>query len=1128
MKSFLNFIPDSFRKIAPLGEKNREALRWGIRCGLILILAALLQIQPAFSQQSPRETPLESNGNQSPNGSPASASASPNAVTEPVSTSQPDPTEALVPDFFLASVALDAEVVDDRVKVEADVEVVINKGVGWHSIPLQFNQAHIWSREYDGPGEESPDFSPNRRDDGIYWMLKGLGKHRLKFSMWVPVKREGVRSQFVLSLPPLSTNFDTQLKLTIPEANAAIAASQNLEILSTKHSKTSTEVSASVSRNHLDCTWTVPQGTGATVSKVLTNFHLKPSTDSLVLDVKQFIDLQPQATRELLIRVPTDFEILNLTGRNIRPYSKVEDRDGWVRIPLMADASARIELHWLLRKQISKEGDKLTIDGLEVEGAVQEGGTVRIDELPGYRILPQNDASRLVFRVNIEEMSFTEMESPNSVYEFLQQPFRLVQEIQPVEPLHSVTPIYEVRLNQKKTMRLIVHQLVEVERGSVSSLTMRWPDSSTDGWKLKGNSTDAETLAEIPTTFNELTDGITLQLASPLLAGEHVHLITEFERPVSIQDRSDLSWTLPQIPQQYVRGKLIVTELADEFNLAFDEALVEKLPLIESKHYINQIADIWKVSDPFRNKLLSKNTRIVKTADAERLHAVVTQHQQKVTAKTTVEVQEATPRDLLIKQKFDLEVEHGRLKSIDFNIPASLLKYIQPTNVSSSLDVRLAGKSLDDIVLVGPVLKVSFPEAIFAQNTLEIRYRFPFDDDTDLQNVKLPVVSLSQVPLTGIECLIIPIENVQVTQNASGWAPVQTSPQGALWVKQSGGKTTFEIPLLVGGTLVDSSQQYVVDVANLWTRFEEDGKCETFARYEILSPKSRLLMTFPSGSEFKSIQVDGVPLTEYENDRGKIVITLPEGTQERRILELQYRNDRHSAFSLANPQVFDFPEFSESVWVNETVWEFNLPFGHHLFEYPALKPLFSWRRNGIVWERQANPSYQLERKELLSSIPEMFQFQNNYYAFRVYSPIRKGAFRSMNRSLILLIGAGFALGLGFLFYHFPATRNVFSFFVLAFAFAVASLWYLEPMLLLLQPAGFGVLLALTATVIDVRMRRLHADPSERHSRRSRQRDRFDENPASDQSIGGNAMDAIDGTTRIYTPTGSSISKISNE
>ncbi len=459
-----------------------------------LILLGLFLSRPVWAQPAPedrnREGTLKS----------VSSTESPDSDLELKADPQSDPTEALVPDFFLASVALDAEVVDDRVKIEADVEVVINKGTGWHSIPLQFNQAHLWSREYEGPGEESPDFSTNRGDDGIYWMLKGLGKHRLKFSMWVPVKREGVRSQFVLSLPPLSTNFDTQLKLTIPEANAAIAPLQNLEILSTKQSETSTEISASVSRNHLDCTWTIPQGTGASVSKVLTNFHLKPSTASFVLDAKQFIDLQPQAARELIVRVPTGFEILNLTGRHIRPYSEVEDREGWVRIPLMSDAAARIELHWLLRKPISKDGDRLTIDGLEVDGAVQEGGTIRIDELPGYRILPQVDDSRLVFRVNIEEMSFTEMESPNSVYEFLQQPFRLVQNIQPIEPLHSVTPVYEIRLTQKNSMKLIVHQLVEVERGSVSALTMKWSEFSSDGWKLSGNSTDAQSLGEIPMT----------------------------------------------------------------------------------------------------------------------------------------------------------------------------------------------------------------------------------------------------------------------------------------------------------------------------------------------------------------------------------------------------------------------------------------------------------------------------------------------------------------------------------------------------------------------------------------------------------------------------------------------------
>jgi hypothetical protein len=77
----------------------------------------------------------------------------------------------------------------------------------------------------------------------------------------------------------------------------------------------------------------------------------------------------------------------------------------------------------------------------------------------------------------------------------------------------------------------------------------------------------------------------------------------------------------------------------------------------------------------------------------------------------------------------------------------------------------------------------------------------------------------------------------------------------------------------------------------------------------------------------------------------------------------------------------------------------------------------------------------------------------------------------MSQSLIVLIGAGLTLFLGFVFGRVPATRNLFSLLVLGFLFALASVWQLELMQLLLQPALLGLLLAAIATTFDAATRR---------------------------------------------------------
>ena len=72
-----------------------------------------------------------------------------------------------IPEFHLTRIKLNGEVVSDRVNIQASIQIVINRGEGWHQIPLRFGQAHVWSRTYEGPGQEMPDTNTKSVDDGI-------------------------------------------------------------------------------------------------------------------------------------------------------------------------------------------------------------------------------------------------------------------------------------------------------------------------------------------------------------------------------------------------------------------------------------------------------------------------------------------------------------------------------------------------------------------------------------------------------------------------------------------------------------------------------------------------------------------------------------------------------------------------------------------------------------------------------------------------------------------------------------------------------------------------------------------------------------------------------------------------
>lgn len=1085
-----------------------ERLFCSFRDRSLNLIAALLLIlalpQSASAQPAPASTTQSTNPTQA--GATAAAQST-------------EKNEPQIPDFYLASVEIDAAVNGDRVNMDATVEVVINRDNGWQRVPLRFDQAHIWSREYSGPGEEAPDFSAESGADGIYWMLRGKGKHQLKFRMWTPVRRSVIGSRLQFSLPPLSAQFDTRLRLKIPEPNAILRASPNLTIQEIKRDAQSTTFETSVSKNRLDAIWTVSQGSAELASKVTTRFHLKPSIDSLLLVADQSIEMQQQDARELIVRLPTEFEPLT-TEVSQRPFQPIPDRPGWVKINLMEPTTGKIDLHWEFRKPMNKAGERVMIDGLEIEGAAQEGGTIRIDDLSGYRIIPQMSDSRLVYRVNFNEMRMNESENSNSVYEFLQQPFRIVQELRPIEPLHSVTLIHQMRVTPEK-MILDVHQLIDIERGSVSVLPLQWPNFSTSDWKFLRTTTASLVSGEVISSINDETGMISFKLPAPAASGEHLHLVSRFEKSISLDESSEIRWTLPHTLRENSRGELLIMDNDDQLEIQFEEPSSSRLSPVPSQEHTRQLSEIWKLPKGLQSLLGSSKTSLVDTSSNDPFQAIVTQHERNITVQGTVEIREATSQDLLVHQQFDLNIEYGRLQSLELYIPPELQKLMEPAGVATGLVVEFEGEP-QPLSTIGGVPRIIFPRPLIGRTSFQVQYRFPIDVTGERQKVMLPVVSLEQFLLDQVSCLVTPVENVQLVQDDSGWVAAQTYPRGPMWIKGLLNERFTSIPLTIGGSLSDSSQQFLVEHAYLWTRFEEDGRAKTLARYEVISPPERLLITFPPNTEFLTF-VDGQPLPESsilrKKDRdGQVVLNLPDGIRERRTLEFRYITEEQSKFSFAEQQTFQFPQFTKSVWVNETVWEFELPFGFHLFEYPDLKPLFNWERKGIIWERKPSKRYSEERYEMLSQLPETFQFRENFYAFQGYTPVEEVRFRSMNRSLILLIGAGFALLLGFVFYRFPVTRNVFSLVVLAFVFAVASVWYLDPMLLLLQPAVIGVLLALMATIIDVRSNRATSDHSTIQRRRTLVTD-------SQMEL---LEEQTDGTTRIYTPTASSGSDLSHE
>lgn len=1025
----------------------------------------------------------------------------------------------MIPDYHITRVDFDGYVADDRLWIDATIEILVNIDSGWHSVPLRFDQASILSRTYEGPGEEFPDLSSPSPDGGVTWMVKGKGKHVLKFKMWVPVRQTVLGSQVQITLPPLPKQFVASASIRIPEPNAVVRANVNGTVFDVSRDGQATHVDVTVSNSRLDLAWSVPKNDAETIAQVTTRIHLKPTSDAHILVADQSIDLQQQVKEELHIRLPTDFELLEVSGANFESYTDDPERDGWIVIPLSGSVTGKLELHWILRRPLNADGDRILIDGFEVEGATRQEGLIRVDRTVGYRTIPRTTESEQVYRIGIDQLKGTGAGSLLSAYEFFRQPFRLVQQIVPDLPSYSVTPVFRLSVNRQSTT-LQVHQFIQVDRGSADAFNLLWDNFRSDGWEFEAAYCTPDQTGSITPSIDHRAGQVNLTLNRSIEFPSRICLTTVFRKPFPVEKVTTTELTLPQVEGNSSGLSTLLIDNAEdiELKLKSDASLVELNNIEED--VIAGLSQRWILPKSLDRIPATATAIQFDDLSARSMSATVIPHERKVTSSTSVEIVDIRPHELIVHQRIALDVRYGKLDRVELILPKELRDLIPEFAIQESLEIR-SGNEFLSVFLSPESLTALLPKPTSGLIEIDVDYGFPVTSADELAEMDLPILGLLDYPYERAECLVTPFESIQVREEAGGWTALRTSPRGPLWVTPGIDGAISSVPLTFGRELADSTQQYIVDELSLFTRFREDGSSETVATMIALSPPVRMVIQFPENTELKSVSVDGDILepstyTFRKESPGELTITLPIDLLERRQIQVVYRTPSTTPFGHTSQQRFQFPTFKKSVWVDSTTWEVQLPKGHHLFVYPQVEPEFEWTRDGLFWSRTVRPSFEAERETLLQQVPDEFHFASNYYSFSGFGPEIEVKFRSMNRSLILLIGAGFALLLGFVFYRFPVTRNVFSLVVIGFLFALISVWYPEPLLLLLQPAIFGVVLALTATFIDTRSHQIQKASNSRWGQ------------TSDHALRDSREEEVDvaASTKLYAPAQSDSSHMS--
>jgi|GEM_PF-2422233 len=1021
---------------------------------------------------------------------------------------------AEIPDYHLTQVQIDATVAADRVNLVVTVELTINRGEGWHRVPLRLGTAHVTRREYSGDGGESPDVSPRATDEGLVWLFKGIGRHQMTIHAWVPFKPAASGGQFQLSLPRLPPQFEARVNVAIPDPNAVVRSSKSLTVLDLSRQENETVVDASVIGSQLLFAWQIPSVAGESISLVQSWFHLKPATEHLSLVVEQNFELPQSTSDSLLVRLPADFKLLQVSGKNYRSHEAVPDRPNWTKVTFMNDNSGRLQLRWVLEREFTPQIQSLQIEGFQVEGAIREEGLIRVDEFENLRVVPRSAESPLVHRVGVNLVRSLGSGVPLIAYEYLKQPFRLTLDLQPTLPYFLIDSRQHLHL-EPDAMDLTVQSAIRIERGAISEMKLNWPDWLQRGWRVQSVSAVGEAVGQV--AYDATSQPGVLRLWWPSPISQDTVITIQFRRPYLMDMmeeaavRAAMSLPVPQASE--LEPVHLLVDAADQFS--FDLLMPDGQPVPERSP---------DSTDASGSTVIQANqrTRRYRLDDpAQSFQIQMQSHQRELGAVTEIVVHDASPSRLTVEQNIQVKVSYGRLRHLEIVLPAPLMEYLPDWAVAQGITVTENGRKLPLQPGSAPnFIRVDLGEERIGEIPLQVNYGYPISSDSSTRELDLPVVALNNIPFSRAECLIGSLETLQVRSTGTDWESLQTSPSQARWINPLRSGPLTSIPLSVGPKLADSSQQYVVHAIQIRTIFSAEGSAESWAEFQLDSPPSRVLIQFPPKTKFKerAFLLDGKPLPASaisqrtgDGSQEEVTVTLPQKTSDQPRLAVRYRTMLDRPFGLTNQIQLPLPVFPRSVWVDETTWEMQLPEGQHLFTYPELIPQIHWVRHLLFWYREPTTVYLTERAARdHGEIPAEFRFSNQpfntFYAFRGFGPVQNIEFRVMNRSLILLLGAGLTLLVGFIFWQVPATRNVFSLIVVSFLFAVASLWYVEPILLLLQPAILGVLLALTATIIDSAKNRGTPDRSSHKSQPPRPSDIIKE--------GSSPRSAV---TRLYRP-----------
>ncbi|HVJ87189.1 MAG TPA: hypothetical protein VM452_16150, partial [Caulifigura sp.] len=931
------------------------------------------------------------------------------------------------------------------------IRVEVNRPGVWHDVPLRLGQASIYRQKSSGVGSRVPGL-PALQEDGLHWRFFGQGEHTLEFELGVPVRTMATGKQLQLSLPTMPPLFEARLNLRIPGGDYLVRSVNRDATFKVGYSKESNEtaVEGGIPGGRIDISWQGreqgPQA-DAVASSVITISRRGPNVE---LDAVQTLLRMEARSNECLVRLPTGFVSGGVTGALIESAVQLPDQPNVFRLTFLEGTSDRIDLRWKLSRPLPAAGEPLELDGFQIDGVRTHDGRLRIMPFPGYELFPQAASMRYVERA--DDATTPGETPPQLAYLFSAAGWRLAVELRPIEPLFACRTKLDLLVQDRMASLTAAFQLQE-EAGEVPRLAVDVAALEAAGWAPASGSRPPSAGAPM------VRDGSTAVFEWSQSGGGPKVAELHFERPLSGSEFDFL--VPPPVPRATWKELPIITvRAADQLRIGVESATSDDRPAESVASESSRLIGV------YRPAIADRPIEVHGTVEARTISA---------TANVLVESVES--RRVTVEQQIVLDVRYGRLDSLRLLIPEGFP--VTPGAERLAFQVWVDGREATDLEWTSGALRVPFVRPRIGLIRVSVRYALPRSPDAS--RLQLPVVLTPDVKFHEVTMEAAPATRLSVAPSSTQWKEIVTASDRRRW---SADPQAASIDLLFEKERTAVVERAVIAAALIRSEVAAGGLHRTVAEYDVERSGELLTVTLPRSATPYEMTVNGQaaeivrPGDGVENQWTLRMPANPASGSTR--LQISYDVAGSPRGAIARMK-FAFPEFPAGTYINQLIWRLTLPDGDVLLSSPAgVTRLFEWQRRGLMWRRVLSPGYAAALQSAGFEEPGGSGPLDGY-AFRQLGGSPSLQVWMIDRSLVILFGAGVTLILGFAFWTIRRLQNIVVLLLLAFLISVAGLWFPEAIQVLLQPALFGVAMAMAATAVDGRSRRRRFRPPARES-----------------------------------------------